>query len=115
MDHCKPHGWDFVSTAPNAAVKHIIAVLQPAALKSSVEYALRLEKNHPQNIPGRSTPPSDKPAVILAELNGYRFACRIDSGADAVAISDTILKYLGDKGFFLPTMLPTNGKHVQGR
>ncbi len=54
----------------------------------------------------RTTPPSDKPAVILAELHGYRCACRIHSGADAVAISDTIVKYLGDKGFFLPTMLP---------
>ncbi len=51
--------------------------------------------------------------MILAELHGYRFACRIDSGADAVAISDAIVKYLGDKGFFLPTMLPTNGKHFK--
>ncbi len=38
--------------------------------------------------------------MILAELHGYRFACRIDSGADAVAISDTVVEYLGDKGFF---------------
>ncbi len=61
----------------------------------------------------RTTPPSDKPALILAELHGYRFACRIDSGSDAVAISDMIVKYLGDKGFFIPTMLPTNGKHFK--
>ncbi len=49
----------------------------------------------------RITPPPDKPAVLLAELHGYRFACRVDSGADAVAISDTIVKYLGEKGFLL--------------
>ncbi len=51
--------------------------------------------------------------MIFAELHGHRFACRIDSGADSVAISDTIVKYLGDKGFYLPTMLPTNGKHFK--
>ncbi len=50
---------------------------------------------------------------MVAELHGYRFACRIDSGADAVAISDTIVKYLGEKGFFSPTILPTNGKHFK--
>ncbi len=28
-------------------------------------------------------------------------------------ISDKIVKYLGDKSYFLPTMLPTNGKHFK--
>ncbi len=51
--------------------------------------------------------------MILAELHGYRFACHIDSCADAVLISGTIVKYLDDKDFFLPTMLPTNGKHFK--
>ncbi len=45
VEHCKLHGWDFVKTAPKAAIKHIIAVLQPPALKSRVENALPLEKN----------------------------------------------------------------------
>ncbi len=51
--------------------------------------------------------------MIRAELYAYRFAWCIDSGADAVTISDTIVKYLGEKGFFLPTMLPTNGEHFK--
>ncbi len=46
IEHCKRRGWDFANTAPKAAVKHIVAVLQPPALKSRVEDALRLEKNH---------------------------------------------------------------------
>ncbi len=55
----------------------------------------------------RPTPRSFKPALILAELHGHRFACRIAFSAD------TIVKYLGDKRFFLPTMLPTSGKHFK--
>ena len=46
VEHCKRRGWDFVNTAPKAAVKHLVAVLQPPALKSRVEDALQLEKNH---------------------------------------------------------------------
>lgn len=47
----------------------------------------------------RTTPRTDKPAGILAELHSHRFTCRLDSSADSVAFSDTIVKYLGDKGF----------------
>ncbi len=46
----------------------------------------------------------------MANIHGHNFACRIDSGADDVAISDTIVKFLGDNGHFLPTLLPTNGR-----
>ncbi len=46
VEHCKRRGWDFINTAPKAAIKHIIAVLQPPALRSRFEDALRLEKNH---------------------------------------------------------------------
>ncbi len=28
VEHCKRRGWDFVSTAPKAGIKHIIAVMQ---------------------------------------------------------------------------------------
>ncbi len=45
-EHCKRRGWDFVSTAPKTAVKPIIVVIQPPALKSLVEDALRLGKTH---------------------------------------------------------------------
>lgn len=50
---------------------------------------------------------TDTTAVIDAEIGGYNFACRIDSGADLVVISDTIISFLGDKGIFLPIVLPT--------
>ncbi len=64
--------------------------------------------------PKTRTPPlPDKPAVVPAGDHGHRFAYRLDSAADAVAISDAIVKYLGDKGFFLFTMLPTKGKHFK--
>ncbi len=36
VGHCKRCGWDFVNTASKAAVKHILAVLQPPALKARV-------------------------------------------------------------------------------
>eukprot|EP00171_Calliarthron_tuberculosum_P023413 IDg23413t1 len=39
VEHCKRHGWDFVNTAPKAAVKHIIEVLQPPELQTRVENA----------------------------------------------------------------------------
>ncbi len=38
-------GWTVVEKAPKAAIKYLVAVLQPPALKSRVEDALRLEKN----------------------------------------------------------------------
>ncbi len=46
VEHCKRRGWDFLKNAPKAAVKDILAVLQPPALNSHVEDALLLEKNH---------------------------------------------------------------------
>ncbi len=51
--------------------------------------------------------------MIPAGDHGHPFAYRLDPDADAVAISDAIVKYLGDKGFFLLTMLPTKGKHFK--
>ncbi len=46
VEHCERRSWDFVKTSPKAAITHIIAVLQPPALKSRIGDALRLEKNH---------------------------------------------------------------------
>ncbi len=63
----------------------------------------------------RPTPLWDRPAVMLAELHGHRFACRIDSGTDAVAISDTIVKYLGGRGFFPSYDAADDGKHSRPR
>ncbi len=45
LELCERRGWTFVETAPKAAIKHLVAVLQPPVLKSRVEDALRLEKN----------------------------------------------------------------------
>ncbi len=42
---CERRGWTFVEKAPKAAIKHLVAVLQPPVLKSRDEDALRLEKN----------------------------------------------------------------------
>lgn len=50
---------------------------------------------------------ADTTAVIPAELAGFKFACRIDSGADSEGISETIVNFLGDHGVFLPTILPS--------
>ena len=63
---------------------------------------------------GKST---SKPAVVMAELSGYKFACRIDSGADEVAVSDTIIQFLGDQEISLPTIhlrTPKTFKAVDG-
>ena len=42
---CKERGWRYYETAPKAAVKHILAVLEPPQLKSRIEDALELEQN----------------------------------------------------------------------
>ncbi len=39
------YNWDYISTAPKAAIKHIIAA-QPPARKSRIADALRLEKTN---------------------------------------------------------------------
>lgn len=43
-------------------------------------------------------------AVVKASMNGFNFACRIDSGADVLAISESIIKFLSEKGIFLPKL-----------
>ncbi len=48
-EHSKRPCWDFVNTALKAAINHIIAVLQPLALKPRVEDALPLKKNYLMN------------------------------------------------------------------
>lgn len=45
-----------------------------------------------------------KPALVMAEVSGFKCSCLIDSGADEVPVSDTIIQFLGDKGTFLWTM-----------
>jgi len=177
LDLCNRRGWNFVETAPRAAVKHILSVIQPPELKSRLHNALKLEKNeleddffgfcnylqeqseiceqfhplrkyrsNPKNssdeakrlldakragikkeksesklassggskdakpsFPAKQSSSSiggssAKPALVLAELSGYKFACRIDSGADEVAVSDTIIQFLGDKEILLPSI-----------
>lgn len=53
------------------------------------------------NAPSVSSESSDESAVIQAEINGFKFACRIDSGADKTCISDTIVDFLFANGVFL--------------
>ncbi len=50
---------------------------------------------------------------IFANSHGHNFACRVDSEADDIAISDTIVKFLGDNGNFLSPMLSMNDKHFE--
>ena len=66
---------------------------------------------------------NDKSAVVSAEIGGYKFACRVDSGADRDGISDTIVNFLGDHGVFLParflsepeTMTAVDGHKIASR
>ena len=67
------------------------------------EYYIPVAKNASSS-PSTADTISAKPALVLAEIHGYIFACRNDSGADDVAVSDIITQFLGDKGIFLPTM-----------
>ncbi len=57
-----------------------------------------------QVIPAVTLTPSTN-AVILAEIHGHNFGCCTDSGADDVGISNTLVKFLGEKA-----LLPTNGR-----
>jgi len=45
LDLCNRRGWNFVETAPKAAVRHILSVIQPPELKNRLHNALKLEKN----------------------------------------------------------------------
>ena len=56
-------------------------------------------------------------AVITAEVSGFKFACRIDSGADKEIISDTIVDFLGSKVVLLLTRrlpVPREYRSVDG-
>ncbi len=44
IDFCERHAWTFVEKARKRFINHLVAVVQPPALKSRVEDALRLEK-----------------------------------------------------------------------
>lgn len=46
---CKQRGWKLVQDSPKAAIEHIISALQPPALKTIMQDALRLEKTSLQN------------------------------------------------------------------
>lgn len=46
-----------------------------------------------------------KTAVVLAYIQDLKFACRIDSGADQIVVSDNIVTLLGDNNIFLPIIL----------
>ena len=54
-----------------------------------------------------------KPAFVSAELCGFNFACRTDSGADDNVISDSIITFLGYHGIFLPTLRYSKEKSFQ--
>ncbi len=57
------------------------------------------------------SPPSN--AVILGDIHGQTFSCRINLGADDIAISDTIFNFFGHSGHFLPILLPTSGRNFE--
>ena len=54
-----------------------------------------------------------EPSVILANVFGFNFACRIDSGADDNAIPDTIVYFLGGQDVFQPMLRSTKDKTFQ--
>lgn len=56
---------------------------------------------------------NDNTAVVQAELEGYKFACRIDSDAYRYAISETIFKFFGDNGIFLSTLFLSNPEELK--
>ena len=56
---------------------------------------------------------TDTSAVIYAKIGGHTFVCRIDSGADIVAISEPIVKFLADQGVYLPMIRPTSAELIQ--
>lgn len=41
----RKHGWTFRKDAPKAAIRHLVAVLQPPVLKKKIEEAVELDKN----------------------------------------------------------------------
>ncbi len=45
LELCERRGWTLVEKAPKAAIKHLVAVLQPPALNSRVEDGFGLKKN----------------------------------------------------------------------
>ena len=51
----------------------------------------------------KSAAASPASAVVLAEVCGYTFSCRLDSGADHTVISDQIVQFLAEKDVYLPT------------
>lgn len=67
----------------------------------------------PQDPPSMKTTPESSPALMDAEIGGFKFTCRIDSDADVIAISENIVNFLGDKGVFLPSIRPTKKKSLK--
>ncbi|CAN8067564.1 unnamed protein product [Agarophyton chilense] len=139
LDLCDRRGWDFVDTAPKAAVRQIPAVVKSPELKTRLHYALKLEESeieddffgfykseskissatdksdeHVEESVPQASSSSEKsstiPALVVAKLSGFKFAYRVDSGADEVAVSDTIIQFPGDKGTFLPTLQLSKAK-----
>lgn len=43
-------------------------------------------------------------SVVVAEIRGYLFACRIDSRAEELVIPDTIVAFLKHKSVFIPML-----------
>ena len=80
--------------------------------KPSVSALLKGEQKHAVEHRQLSNGKDDS-AVVQAELGGYKFACRVDSGADRDAISETIVNFLGDHGVFLPTRLLSQAEKLQ--
>lgn len=45
VELCERRRWNFVEKVPKAAVKHMVSVLKPLALKARIEDALQLKKH----------------------------------------------------------------------
>ena len=70
-----------------------------------------VQKNNEQPAikPSKERSSSDR-ATVIAELYNHTFACRIDSGADEIVVSDTIIDFLNSKDIFVP-MRKSNTEH----
>lgn len=94
---------DCSKTTKEQSKKFLEEYKKKKAEKSSVS-ALSARNKTTEGSSSKSTAGrlNDHTAVVEAEINGYKFSCRIDSWSPKEAVSDTIVKFLGDKGHFLP-------------
>lgn len=65
--------------------------------------------NSPQRLSNVKEINQKKSVAMTADIHGHTVLCRIDSGADEVVISDTIIHHFADNKIFSPRMLPSSG------